>query len=97
MPSGTRKAKCTFRRIAASKPISASELETAERLLARFVALAYARDNPDLFSSEANKRELAALPGSSGHARRCDGPGFSCSEVPLLARTAAAVDATQYE
>jgi hypothetical protein len=51
MPSGTRKAKCTFRRIVAPEPISVSELDTAERLLARFVALAYVSDHRGLFTS----------------------------------------------
>jgi len=50
MPSGTRRSKCTFRGIVAPEPISASELGTAERVLARFVALAYASDHPDLFT-----------------------------------------------
>jgi hypothetical protein len=68
MPAGTGKSKCTFRRILASDAISASELKAAERIVARFVALAYARDNPGLFSSEANKRELPEIPESSGHA-----------------------------
>jgi hypothetical protein len=76
MTDGGGKSKCTFRRIVAPELISASELETVERLLARFVALAYAADNPDLFSPEANKRELAELPGSSGHASYSDGPAF---------------------
>jgi hypothetical protein len=48
MPRGTRKAKFTFRRMVASEPVSASELETAERLLARSVALAFVADHPDL-------------------------------------------------
>jgi hypothetical protein len=51
MPGETRKAKYTFSRIVAPEPISASELDTAERLLARFVALAYVGDHPGLFTS----------------------------------------------
>jgi hypothetical protein len=56
MPSGTRKSKCTFRRIVAPEPISAPDLDTAERLLARFVALAYASDRPDLFTAEPDQQ-----------------------------------------
>ena len=56
MPSETRKLKCTFRSIVAPEPISASELDTAERLLARFVALAYAAEHPDLFTPEQSSR-----------------------------------------
>ena len=76
MPTRAGEKKCAFRRTVAAEPISAPELETAERLLARFVALAYAGDHPDLFSSAADKRELAELPGNSGHAKRGDGPGL---------------------
>jgi len=76
MPAGAGKSKFAFRRILAPEPISALELDAMERLLARFVALAYAGDHPDLFSSAADKRELAELPGNSGHAKRGDGPGL---------------------
>jgi hypothetical protein len=71
MASGARKSKYTFRRIVAPESISASELDIAERLLARFVALAYAGENPDLFA-----------PGTDGPA----GPTFSSSAVPLVTR-----------
>ena len=50
MPDGAGKSKCTFRRTVAPEHISASELDTAERLLTRFVALAYAGEHPDLFT-----------------------------------------------
>jgi hypothetical protein len=80
MPRGTRKSKCTFRGIVAPDPISASQLETAERILARFVALAYAGDNSDLFSPKASNRELAELPGCSGNTSGSIWPVFSCSD-----------------
>jgi hypothetical protein len=83
MPSGTRKSKCTFRRIVAPEPISAPELETAERLLARFVALAYASEHPDLFT-----------PGTDEPPSR---PTFSSSAVTLVARTVSAAEVAQYE
>ena len=82
MSSGTRKSKCTFRGIVAPEPISASELGTAERLLARFVALAYASDHPDLFT-----------PGTD---EPPDGP-LSSSAVTLVARTASLAEVAQYE
>ena len=83
MASGTRKSKCTFRRIAASQPVSAAELETAEQLLARFVALAYAAENPDLFPGG-----IAEPPG---------GQTFPASAVPLLAPTVSSTEAAQNE
>lgn len=83
MPSGTRKSKCTFSRIVAPDPISASELDTAERLLARFVALAYAGEHPDLFT-----------PGTD---ERLGGLTSSCSAVTLVAQTASAAEVAQYE
>jgi hypothetical protein len=51
-------------------------MEAAERIMARFVALAYAGDHPDLFSSAADKRELAERPESSGQASRSDDRGL---------------------
>jgi hypothetical protein len=39
------------RRMVASEPIAATELGTAERILARLAALAYAGDHPDLFTA----------------------------------------------
>ena len=78
MASGTRKSKCTFRRIAASQPVSAAELETAEQLLARFVALAYAAENPDLF------------PGGIAEPH---GGQTSSSAVPLVAPTVSSTEA----
>jgi len=83
MPSGTRKSKCTFRRTVASEPISASELETAERLLARFVALAYAAEHPDLFKA--------------GTIEALGGPTFSSSAVSLVAQTVSSIEVAQYE
>ena len=83
MPSGTRKSQCTFRRIVAPEPISASELDTAERILARFVALAYAGEHPDLFT-----------PGTDDSPA---GPTFSPSAVTLVARTVLAAEVVQNE
>jgi hypothetical protein len=57
MPAGAGKSKGTFRRIVAPAPVSASELEAAELILARFLALAYADEHPDLFSSKTAKPE----------------------------------------
>jgi hypothetical protein len=50
MPSGTKKSKCAFRKVLALEPVSASDSNCAERILARFVALAYAADYPILFT-----------------------------------------------
>jgi hypothetical protein len=83
MASGTRKSKCRFRRIVASEPVSAPELETAERLLARFVALAYAAEQPDLFAG--------------GTAEPPGGETFSSSAVPLVAQTVSSTEVAQYE
>lgn len=83
MPSGTRKSKCTFRRIVAPEPISASELDTAERLLARFVALAYAAEHPDLFANRMDE------PSNE--------PTFSSSAVRLVAGTVLSAEVAQYE
>jgi len=83
MPSGTRKSKCTFRRIAAPQPVSAPEFETAERLLARFVALEYAAEHPDLFAGGTTEP-----PG---------GQTFSSSAVPLIAQTLSSTEVAQYE
>jgi hypothetical protein len=82
MLAGAGKSKFAFHRILAPEPISVLELDAVERLLARFVALAYAGDHPDLFSSAADMPELAELPKSSGRASRSDGPAFSCSALP---------------
>ncbi|MBM3738739.1 MAG: hypothetical protein FJW39_23425 [Acidobacteria bacterium] len=68
MPAATRKSKCTFRRIVASDPVSPAQLEAAERILARFVALAYAGDHPNLFLSEVDKPERIKLSEISGNA-----------------------------
>jgi len=83
MPSGTRKSKCVFRRIIAPDPIPASELDTVERVLARFVALAYAGEHPDLFT-----------PGKD---EPPSGPSLSSSAVTLVARTASMAEVAQYE
>jgi len=83
MPSGTRKSKCTFRRIVAPEHISTSELDTAERLLARFVALAYVGEHPDLFTPTTNE------PPSP--------PTLSSSAVTLVAQTVSAAEVAQYE
>jgi hypothetical protein len=48
------------RRMVASEPIAATELGTAERILARLVALAYAGDHPDLFT--AGPEEPSGVP-----------------------------------
>jgi hypothetical protein len=95
MPTGAGKAKCVFRTTVAPDPISASAMETAERILSRFVALAYAADHPDLFSSKAEKPETAE--SSSDHTSRKDGPVLASSGVPLVARTTVAVEIAQHE
>lgn len=55
----------------APEPIDASAFEAAERTLARFVALAYVGDHPDLFSAE-NKEQSGV-------------PVLSPFEVPFVA------------
>jgi hypothetical protein len=75
MPAGAGKSECTFRRIVASGAISSSDLETAERLLARFVALAYAGDHPDQFpSAVVDKTGIGRASRNSGHVSRSDRP-----------------------
>lgn len=83
MPRGTRKSKFTFRRIVAPEPIAASELDTVERVLTRFVALAYAGEHPELFTL--------------GKDEPPSGPTLSSSAVPLMARTVSATEVAQYE
>ena len=83
MPSGARKSKYRFRGIVAAEPISASELDSAERILARFVALAFAADHPDLFTPGTDEPH--------------DGPTPSSSEVLLVSRTVSVAEDTQYE
>jgi hypothetical protein len=82
MASGTRKSKCRFRNIVAPELPSASALETAERILARFVALAYARDHQDLFAVGTEETR-------AGH--------LSSSAVTLGARRASTAEVAQYE
>lgn len=41
------KSKLAFQRTVAPEPVTVSELDSAERILARFVALAYVGDHPD--------------------------------------------------
>jgi hypothetical protein len=67
MPRGTRKLKCAFRRSIAPDPISGSDLDTVERILAQFVARAYASDHPDFFTTETGES--------------CDGPMLSPGET----------------
>ncbi len=83
MRSGTRKSECRFRTIAAPEPISPSELYTAERVLARFVALAYAGDHPSLFT-----------PGTD---EPPDGPTPASPAVPLVPKAVLAAEVAQYE
>jgi hypothetical protein len=83
MPSGTKKSQYTFRRIVASETISASELATSERLLARFVALAYAAEHPHLFAG--------------GTVEPSGGPTLSCSEVALRDANGSLTELTEYE
>ena len=67
-----------------SEPVSAPELETAERLLARLVALAYAAEHPDAFAA--------------GTIEPPGGPTFSSSSaVPLVAQTVSSTEVAQYE
>jgi hypothetical protein len=63
--------------------MSASELETAERLLAHFVALAYAAEHPDLFTA--------------GTIEAFGGPTFSSSAVSLVAQAASSIEVAQDE
>jgi hypothetical protein len=83
MPSGSRKSKLTFRRIVAPEPISASTLDTAERILARFVALSYVGDHSGLFTPGAEEPP--------------DAPTLPSSEVTSVARAVSAAEVTQYE
>jgi len=49
----------------ASETIAASEHEAAERVLARFVALAYLSDHPDVATDRTNARPGVTVPSSS--------------------------------
>jgi hypothetical protein len=57
MSNRSGRSKVSVRKGIAPKPIDASELASAERTLARLVALAYACDHPDLF--EVDNQEPA--------------------------------------
>jgi hypothetical protein len=46
----------------APEPIAASEAEASERIVARLVALAYVKDNPDLFTSEIEENSVTDSP-----------------------------------
>jgi hypothetical protein len=83
MPSRAGKSKITFRRMVAPECLPASELATAERILARLVALAYAGDHQDLFSAEAKEQSGLPMPSSSA--------------VPLVAQTISVREVAQYE
>ena len=74
MQGGARKSKCTFSRIVAPEPISASELDTAERLLARFVALAYAGEHPDLFTPGRDEHQADRFSPPCGNIGGTNGP-----------------------
>ena len=68
MPSRADKCKLEFQRMVAPEPIAASELDSAERILARFVALAYAGDHPDLFTAGTEEQSgVPILPSSAVH------------------------------
>ena len=82
MPRGSGKSKCTFRRTFAPDPICSAELDAVERLLARFVALAYSDANADLFRTET--LELSSE------------PALTPAAVPLSAQ-ASSTEVAQYE
>jgi hypothetical protein len=69
--------KFTFQKLAAPEPIVAAELENAERILARLVAVAYAKDRPDLFSKESKKQSGTPTPTSSALTLMVRGPSES--------------------
>jgi hypothetical protein len=46
----------------APEPIAASESDAAERIIARFVALAYVDDHPDLFTSGIEDNSVPISP-----------------------------------
>lgn len=62
MPSRASKSSLAFRKTVALDPIAVSELDTAERILARFVALAYAGDHPDLFAAGTEVQTASTVP-----------------------------------
>jgi hypothetical protein len=62
MPRRGSRTKLVVQRTLAPEPIAPSELETVERILARFVALAYVGDNPDLFAAGTEPIEHSAVP-----------------------------------
>lgn len=62
MTKEASKSKLAFRKTVASEAIAASEFDTAERILARFVALAYAGDHPEAFTDETKEYPGTTVP-----------------------------------
>ena len=65
MPTEARKPRISFRRMVLPEPIAELELVAAERILARLVALAFAADHPDLFTSETEVQAGVTVPPPS--------------------------------
>jgi hypothetical protein len=59
------KSKLAVRKIVVPVPITASELDTVERILARFVALTYVADRPNLFTAETEEKPVVSILSSS--------------------------------
>ena len=79
---GARKSKFAFRRSIALEAIGTSELDTAERVLAHLVALAYVGDHPDLFKPGIDERS---------------GQILSPCEVPLMTNPLSAAKVARYD
>ena len=62
MPSRASTPKLAVRKTVASEAIAASEVEIAERILARFVALAYIGDHPDLIAADTEEQPAPPVP-----------------------------------
>jgi len=64
MANNGSKAKITIRRTVAPEPVALSELEAVERILARFVALTYVGDHPELFIAGTKEQPAITAPSS---------------------------------
>lgn len=83
MASQANKSKLAIRKMVATESISASDLDNAERILARLVALGYVGDHPDLFKAGSGEQSGLAI--------------LSSSAVPSLAPTALVTEDAEHE
>ena len=65
MAKGKAKSKITITYKIASEPMSSQEVQTAERILAKMIARAYAADHPELFAPQRTQRADSTISGSA--------------------------------